>query len=689
MTTSKADHALIEKELDDLIPTLSLKEKVAMMSGKDFYKYYFTIDNRQFGVRAYNAGGGCEQLDLAPLSYADGPRGVRMPDGTTCFPVSMARGASWDVDLERRIGVAMGVEARALGLTLLSNVCINLLRHPAWGRSQETYSEDPYHLGEMGAALAEGTQSQNVMATVKHFALNSIENARFKVDVTVNERVLREVYLPHFKRVVDAGCATVMSAYNQVNGHYCAHNEHLLRDILKREWGFEGFVHSDWVKGVYGADAAEAGLDIENPEPTFFGEDLVYAVKSGETDESVVDEAVRRILRMQLRFSRATDPQSYSKNDIGCSAHAELAQEAAEKSMVLLKNDDALPLARDGSRIAVLGKLADKINLGDHGSSNVTPPYAITPFAGIEKHVAKDVDLQSDFTGDPASSATLAANSDVAIVVVGYTYFDEGEFIPGDVALEEVKNEEEAHRGGDRNSLRLPPADVELIRSVAETETKMIVCVMGGGAIMMDEWSELADAILMIWYPGMEGGTALARILFGDVSPSGKLPFAIPADESDLPFFDKHADDISYGMYHGYTLFDRNDITPALPFGFGLSYTKFTYGEPSIERTGEQVHIRVEITNSGAMTGAEIAQLYVGFENSKIDRPKKLLRGFERLELAPGESAIAAFTLDRTAFTHYDEETNNWRLDPVPFDIFVGSSSTALTSCPAQLIWPE
>ncbi len=689
MKTNSTDHALIEKELDDLIPSLNLKEKVAMMSGKDFYKYYFTVDNRQFGVRAYNAGGGCEQIDLAPLSYADGPRGVRLPNGTTCFPVSMARGASWDVDMERRIGVAMGVEARALGLTLLSNVCINLLRHPAWGRSQETYGEDPHHLGEMGAALVEGTQSQNVMATAKHLAANSIENARFKVDVKVSERVLREVYLPHFKRVVDAGCATVMSAYNQVNGHYCAHNEHLLRDILKDEWGFEGFVHSDWVKGVYGADAAESGLDIENPEPTFFGEDLVYAVKSGETKEAVVDEAIRRILRMQLRFSRAADPQIYSESDVGCAAHADLAREAAEKSMVLLKNEGVLPLARNGARIAVLGKLADKVNLGDHGSSNVTPPYAVTPLAGIEKHVAEHVELQSDTSGDPATAATLAAKSDVAILVVGYTYFDEGEFIPGDVALEQDDDEEEAHRGGDRNSLRLSDADVDLIRSVAATGTKVIVCVMGGGAVMMDEWADLADAILMIWYPGMEGGTALARILFGDVSPSGKLPFSVPTDENHLPYFDKHADDITYGMYHGYTLLDRDGVTPALPFGFGLSYTRFDYGEPTLEMVGELAYIRVELKNSGAVTGAEVVQLYVGFQNSIIDRPEKLLRGFKRLELAAGETAIAEFILDRTALTHYNEEAECWHLDDVPFDLFVGPCSDALTCCSTPLVWKD
>jgi beta-glucosidase len=319
----------------------------------------------------------------------------------------------------------------------------------------------------------------------------------------------------------------------------------------------------------------------------------------------------------------------------------------------------------------------------------VTPSYAISPLAGIEKFAAGEFDIQSDANGDPAKAASVATNCDVAIIVVGYTYFDEGEFIPGDVALEEVENEEDAHRGGDRNSLRLPDADVDLIRSVAATGTKMVVCIMGGGAVMMDEWSELADAIMMIWYPGMEGGTALARILFGDVSPSGKLPFSIPADHSHLPFFDKHADDITYGLYHGYTLFDHNNTPAALPFGFGLSYTQFAYGEPTVELVGNTARACVEITNIGNFDGAEVAQLYVGYENSKVDRPKKLLRGFKRLELAAGESAVAEFTLDRSAFVHFDEDTNSWLLDNVPFDIMIGSSSQALKHCPTSVIWPE
>lgn len=688
MPPPSADHAAIERELDAFIPLLSLEEKVAMMSGKDFYQNFFTVDKRQFGMRAYNAGGGCERLGAAPLSYADGPRGVRMPNPTTCFPVSMARGASWDVDLERRIGVAMGVEARALGLTLLSNVCINLLRHPAWGRSQETYGEDPHHVGEMGAALVEGTQSQNVMATIKHLAVNSIENARFKVDVKASERVLHEVYLPHFKRAVDAGCATVMSAYNKINGDYCGHSAHLLRDILKGEWGFEGFVHSDWVKGVYGADAAQAGLDIENPEAVFFGEELVSAVKKGTVEEAAVDDAVRRILRMQLRFSRAADPRAYSEDDVACAEHTALAREAAEKSMVLLKNENALPLDRRNLRVAVLGRLADLENLGDHGSSKVNPPYAVTPLQGIKTLIGEEATVCWDASGDAESSSRLAQDADVAVLVVGYTYEDEGEFIPGNEALEGLEGGG-AHKGGDRACLRLPAADVDLIRSVAATGIKTVVCVMGGGAILMDEWAGAANAILMIWYPGMEGGTALARVLFGDVSPSGKLPFSIPSDERHLPFFDRDADDISYDMFHGYTLFDRDGVVPAYPFGHGLSYTEFSYGTPTLDIAGNSATVRVDITNTGAQDGAEVAQLYLGYSNSAITRPRKLLRGFTRLELSPGETRTAEFVLDRQSCAHYDDAARDWKVEPIAFEVFVGASSGALAPCPARLVWPK
>ncbi|NBU27114.1 MAG: glycoside hydrolase family 3 protein, partial [Caulobacteraceae bacterium] len=267
----------------------------------------------------------------------------------------MARGASFDVDLERRIGEAMGIEIRALGRTMTGAVCVNLLRHPAWGRAQETYGEDPHHLGEMGAALSQGIQSHNVVASVKHLAVNSMENARFKVDVRVDERTLREVYLPHFKRIIDSGCASVMSAYNRMNGEYCGQNRYLLTDILRGEWGFTGFVHSDWVRGVYKVYGASAGLDVENPEPLVFGKSLVDAVENGHVEPQVIDQACRRILETQFRMTCAEDPlAAYTPDLVACPAHRELAYEAACKGAVLLKNDGGFfPLSQSGTTAIV------------------------------------------------------------------------------------------------------------------------------------------------------------------------------------------------------------------------------------------------------------------------------------------------------------------------------------------------
>ena len=253
----------LEQTVSAILDAASLEEKVAMMSGRGFFQA-MQEDGMRWGARPYRAGAGCERLGVPALYFTDGPRGVARGN-STCFPVTMARGASWDRDLERRIGEVMSIEIRAQGCNLSGAVCVNLLRHPGWGRAQETYGEDPFHVGELGAALSVGLQTHNVIATVKHYAVNSIENARFKVDVQVDERTLREVYLPHFKRILDAGCASVMSAYNKLNGEYCGQHRELLTDILRHDWGFDGFVHSDWIMGVYHPYGAAAGLDIETP----------------------------------------------------------------------------------------------------------------------------------------------------------------------------------------------------------------------------------------------------------------------------------------------------------------------------------------------------------------------------------------------------------------------------------------
>ncbi|MAK60236.1 MAG: glycosyl hydrolase [Ponticaulis sp.] len=669
----------LESEITEIIADLSLEEKVWMMSGHGFFKVFLGEDNRQFGRRTYAAGSGCERLDIPPLYFTDGPRGVRHIIPTTSFPVSMARGASWDTDLERRIGNVIGIEERAVGATLSGAVCVNLLRHPAWGRAQETYGEDPYLLGELGAALSEGIQEHNVISTVKHFALNSIENSRFKVNVKATERVMREVYLPHFKRIVDSGCASVMSAYNKVNGDYCGHSKHLLRDILKDEWGFKGFVHSDWVKGAYGPDAAEAGLDIENPDPIFFGETLVNAVNKGDVSMESIDDAVRRILRTQMTFDRAEDPRVYSKADVACELHTSLAREAAEKSFVLLKNDDLLPLDKSRvKKIACFGKLMDTANLGDKGSSCNTPPYAVTLLEGLKNHASDTLEIEF-YDGDDLDEAkALASSADACIIAAGYTWEHEGEYIPGNEAmegLEEGKNM--MSRGGDRSDLRLLETDREMISAICAANSHTVVAVMAGSAVIMEDWKADPEAILMVWYPGMEGGSAFARTIFGDVTPSGKLPFTIPESADDLPYFDASVLEIEYGLYHGYTLLSKSGVEPAFPFGFGLSYTSFAFSNLRKAKGQDGCAFEIDVTNTGDRAGDEVVQCYVGFENSEIDRPGFLLRGFKRIHLEAGETKTVSFEITSDDLMYYDEAHGEWAIEDIPYLVRIGSDSLA------------
>lgn len=670
------------------IAQMSLTEKIALMSGKDFYERFLNEDKQQFGVRVYNAGGGNARLGVPELRFADGPRGVAI-DGSTIFPVTIARGATWDVDLERRIGVAMGKELRALGGNLMANICINNLRHPAWGRAQETYGEDSYLLGEMGAALCTGTQSQHVIATAKHFAVNSIENARFKVDVKISERALREVYLPHFKRLVDVGVGSIMSAYNKVNGDYCAHNKHLLTDILKKEWGFEGFVHSDWVLGVYGSDAVVAGLDIENPEAIFFGNTLQNAVERGDIDESAIDDAASRILQTILDIA-GLENEEISTEVICCEAHQSLAQEAAEKSIVLLKNDNVLPLSLEKvQRIAVIGRLADSVNMGDNGSSGLSNEKSMTPLAGIKRYVNGRCEVLYHDGSNLEEVALIAKAVDACIVVAGYTAADEGEYIPESMTPEDIEKHLTKQRtidsakgiGGDRDRLTLLPEDEELIHTVAKNNESTIVSVTAGGAVIMESWRDTVSSIVMLWYAGMRGGSALARVLFGAVSPSGKLPYTIPKTPDQLPFFDKNADVIDYDLYHGYAKFDKEFIEPAFHFGYGLSYTTFRYSTllvevlESTDSLNTVISVACTVSNTGHYHAEEVVQLYIGYDNSHIDRARKKLVGFHRVKLAPNETAVIEFNVTLMDLAWYCEKQGKWQLEYMQYDVFVGGSS--------------
>lgn len=673
--------AEIDERVNAILRAASLAEKIAMMSGKGFLEQ-IRADNREWGKRPYKAGGGIERLSVPNLWFTDGPRGVARGQ-STCFPCSMARGASFDVTLETRIGEAMGIEIRAQDCNLSGAVCINLLRHPAWGRAQETYGEDPHHLGEMGAALATGIQTHNVIATVKHFVLNSVENTRFQIDVEIAEDVLHEVYLPHFKRVIDAGCASVMSAYNKMNGEYCGQHRYLLTDILRHDWGFAGFVHSDWLLGVYKPYGASAGLDIENPEPIVFGDKLQAAVETGHIEPAVIDTACRRILTTLYSFAAAEDPlDEYGTDLVASETHTLLAREAAEKSCVLLENDGTLPLdASKISRLAVVGKPADRANTGDFGSSRVNAPYVITPLEGLRAMLGEERVAFAD-GADEQGLSTAIGSADAVIVIAGYTADDEGEYIPGDLVPQmpdEVKaaippNEGEAPepRGGDRASLSLPADQIDLIRSAKQSGKPVVVVLVAGSAVVVEEWRDGVQAILQTFYSGMEGGHALARILFGAVNPSGKLPFTVARDPDDYPFFDREALAITYERWHGYTKFDIEGLQPRYPFGHGLSYTAFSYRALSARDVGDAIELSVSVRNIGERSGTEVVMAFVGPPQTDDACPRRLLRAFTRIELKPGEAGRVRLSIAKTDLHRYDAARRTWYLDRGTYTLQVG-----------------
>jgi beta-glucosidase len=667
--------AEIAARVDAVLAAATLAEKVGMMSGKGFFKAY-KEDGKVWGSRPYRAGGGIERLGVPAFWFTDGPRGVARGQ-STCFPCTMARGASFDTDLERRIGEAMAIEIRAQGCNLSGAVCINLLRHPGWGRAQETYGEDPVHLGQMGVALAEGLQAHNVCATVKHFALNSMENARFKVDVRIDARALHEVYLPHFKAVIDAGCLSVMSAYNKVNGEYCGQNYTLLTDILRHQWGFQGFVHSDWIMGVYDVWGAAAGLDVENPEPRVWGDKLLAAVEAGSIAPSVIDTACRRILTVLYSIESAEDPlPDYPESLVASPAHAALALEAAEKSAVLLKNDGVLPFA-DGTRLAVLGRLAGLVNTGDNGSSRVRPRHVVTALEGLRAVTEVLTGDESDL----AAASAAAAAADAVLVIAGYTALEEGEFIPGGMTLDGSSRDV----GGDRRDLGLPADQLALIDAAAAAGKPLVVVVVAGSAVLVEGWHEAAGAILQTFYAGQEGGTALARLLFGAVSPSGRLPFTVARNAGHYPAFDPDADSITYDLWHGYALLDGDGVSPRYGFGHGLAYVDFALHALHLRVCGDHLAIGVAVENRGTMPAETPLLAFASAPGLAVPRWPRQLAGFTRVALAPGETRIVHLDVPLAQLAWYDGAASQWRLESGSYGLQLSTGSGAVINGQFQL----
>ena len=609
----------------------------------------------------------------------------------------MARGATWDLDLEERIGEAIGVELRAVGATLFGGVCVNVLRHPAWGRAQETYGEDPVHVGEMGAAITRGVQ-RHAMACVKHFACNSMENTRFAVDVTVDEVALHEVYLPHFRRIVDEGVASVMSAYNAVNGEWCGQSRTLLHEILREQWGFEGFVISDWIFGLRDAgESVHAGLDVEMPYRMIRAFGLEDALAAGVCTADEIATAVERVVATLLRFHPVLSQPRPTIDVLASEPHRALAREAAAKAIVLLRNEDVdgagpvLPLDAGAlGSVAVVGRLAAVRNLGDGGSSDVWAPTAVTPLDGL-RAALPGIEVRHD-DDDPA----VAAGADAAIVVVGYTKADEGEFIgdsgtahlvslmpaadePEVVAVYEAERAAEAHhfqppadaageggfgfaKGGDRESLRLRPEDEALIAAVAAVNPRTIVCLVAGSAVLIDRWDQQVPAVVQSWYAGMEGGHALADVLLGRAEASGRLPFSVPTDPDHLPPFDRNATEATYDGSHGYWKLAAEGHDAAYPFGFGLSYTDLSLLGMGAAQHGDEIVATTTAVNAGTRPGVEVVQAYA----SVGEDPAKLV-GFERVELGPGERRVVEVRFPLARLARWNDEDHEWNpvLSPI------------------------
>jgi beta-glucosidase len=701
-TTERLSDEEIDARAQELLGQLTQDEKIKMMSGDP--PFWLGMADMMGGGYADHpwVAGAVPRLGIPGVRFADGPRGVIMDGGTT-FPVSMGRGATFDPELEERVGDVIGRELRAMGGNFFGGVCINLLRHPAWGRAQETYGEDPIHLGEFGAALVRGVQ-KHVMACAKHYALNSMENARFSVDVTIAPRPLHEIYLRHFKRAVEAAVASIMSAYNSVNGEWCGQNHVLLTEILKQQWNFQGFVMTDFIFGMRDSKkAALAGQDIEMPFDMIHKQHLKGLVERGEVPVERIDDAARRVLRQQIRFAQGRDPREYSLEVVGSEAHRKIAREVAEKAIVLLKNEGAVLPLKEVKKLAVIGKLAAMPNTGDGGSSNTRPPSVITPLQGLQEALAGKAEIIYDDGSDPTRAAQAAREAEVVVIVAGYTHQDEGEYVSPDSMAELSKNfppptPEEIPiaqaimekmsatntvvnampPGGDRKLLTLHPNDEALIQAVAASSPRTVVAMMGGSAIITESWRGQVPAILMLWYPGMEGGHAFADILFGKVNPSGKLPCVFAARSEDLPYYDMNAKAITYDLWHGYRKLERDGAVPAFPFGFGLSYTTFGFDHLRLSdsslRARDTLTATLEVTNYGTVAGDTIVQIYVAVPASRVERAPKELKAFKRVGLEPGETKTVHLDIPVKELAYYDEQSG-WSVEPTSYTLIVGQHS--------------
>lgn len=660
-------------EIRNLISQMTLEEKAGLCSGLDFWNTK-----------------GIERLGIPSVMVTDGPHGLRKQQGSadhlglndsvpaTCFPSAAGLASSWDRDLIFRVGEALGTECQVENVAVLLGPGNNIKRSPLNGRNFEYFSEDPYLASEMAASHVKGVQSQGVGTSLKHFAANNQEHRRMSVDAVIDERTLREIYLASFEGTVKQSQPwSVMSSYNQVNGEYVSESHRLMTRVLRDEWGFEGFVMSDWGAVNERVEALKAGLELEMPSSGGIGDaKIVAAVNSGELPVETLDLAVERMLSFIFKSVENRNPSAVFDAD----KHHQLAREVARESMVLLKNEGGvLPLAKKG-RIAVIGEFARKPRYQGGGSSHVNPSRMDDAFVELQAVAgasasflyAQGYELESDDTNHDLlrEACDTAAKADAAVLFLGLPDRYESE-------------------GYDRSHLQLPVSHKALLEAVAGVQSEIIVVLSNGSPVEMP-WLPQAKAVLEGYLGGQAFGGAVADLLFGEVSPSGKLAETFPMKLSDNPSFlnfPGEGDTVEYreGLFVGYRYYDKKEIEPLFPFGFGLSYTEFEYSNLVLDQTRIQdtdtVQVSVTVKNTGSRAGKEVVQLYVSDVESSVIRPLQELKGFAKIGLQPGEERVVTFTLDKRSFAYYNVQLGDWHVESGTFRIAAGSSSRDLRLC--------
>lgn len=681
----------IDAKINALINKMTLEEKVNMIHASSSF-----------------TSGSVARLGIPELITLDGPHGVGLEPGRhweavknvydsgTYLPTGVCLASTWNPQLGFEFGKVLGSEANFRGKDVILGPGINIIRTPLNGRNFEYQSEDPYLVSKMAIGYIKGVQSQGISACVKHYLANNQETNRTAVNVNMSERALREIYLPGFKAAVQEGNVnTVMASYNKFRGQWAAQNDYLLNQILKKEFGFKGLVMSDWsavhntMEALWNGIDLEMGTDLDMlPKPDygkfFMGDTVVKLVREGKVPEYIIDEKLRRLLYVMFKTNMIDGKRQ--KGEYNTKAHQQTAEKIAEEGIVLLKNDkNILPLTSSIKSIAVIGANADRKNSLGGGSSHVKAFYEITPLQGLKNIAGNNINITYNqgykIERDAAADQTLiqqaadaASKADVAVIVGGWTH---------GYSYSNWNDNAYDAEGVDKPDMQMPFGQNKLIKAVLKANPKTIVVLIGGGPIDMSQWVNDVQGIIQAWYPGMEGGNVLAKIIFGQVNPSGKLPMSFPKKLEDVPAHKLNAypgnekkeeyyfDDI----YVGYRYYDTYKVDPQFPFGFGLSYTTFSYSNLKISSINKKATITFTIKNTGKVAGADVAQVYVHQEKSTLPRPQKELKGFQKVFLQPGESKTVTITLNENAFHYYNDNLNKWILEPGKFDILVGNSS--------------